>query len=912
MGIFSDERLMRFGRKSLPFVRMFSLIIALVLAGFGQYYLVSEHVLSQGLWLYLSAAALCILALEVRKRPIESKLRKYWEAPVWLEALLLVLILSLATFLRLYRILEYPPGFFVDETHQAIDGLRVLRGEMTDPFSTGWYQLPTLYFFYLASFFKFLGVSVWTMKFSTVFAAVLTIVPFYFLARQWFGKNIALALACLMATNRWHLTMSRWGMVEVFPPLFATAAFYFLARGMSKGRIFPLLLRFTKGEKRDPHLSASMEAKVVKRIDFLPGIWSRPVFFALSGAMLGLAQYTYLAARLLPFVALLIVCFVLVTRRGSIQAYILPSIVLFIAFCIVFGPLALHFNENPHEFSNRIDEVTINKQVERTGSYAPLLEGIKQHLLMFHYRGDRNGRHNLPGEPMLSHALGFVALLGAALALARILQPWRMFVWIWFWVTLSGGFLSALNEAPQAYRTLTVVPAVLLFAGFFLKSLWDLLLDLSVRWKPLWRNVLAGLFIVLLLAVVILSSWQSIHTYFNIQMKSSLVRGDYNMGPTYVGREIEKLNREDTVYLWEGFHSNSIVQFLARDVDRLYRFKRIMHLPLHPYGDGDIYLFGDPGWGYLYGILQMFYPDVEMTRVDDPEINRNLYCKFKIPEENINAISGAEWTVYGQNGQLLHSSPISNFGVNEELSRQMMEQFEPQQLTYEIKGSVFIERYRTYNFVAKRYPVDASGEISVEFDGTESISEFDQKAELQLLPGRVSVKMTIRNVSPEASYYLAWDQRSGEFNQPIPRRFLTRTERMAYGLIGTYRQGADNWEGPALSVRQDLFMEAMQDLGFPYSVEWNGFLNVDKAGPYQFKMKVDDKGDLWIDGEEILSIKTVTGSAHGAISLEPGEHPVRVRFFDSGGGQYLNIEWAPPGQTLRQLDYRVLQPPREE
>ena len=50
-------------------------------------------------------------------------------------------------------------------------------------------------------------------------------------------------------------------------------------------------------------------------------------------------------------------------------------------------------------------------------------ETASKHLLMFNYRGDGNGRHNLPGRPMLDDVTGVLFVLGIALSLWRWRRP---------------------------------------------------------------------------------------------------------------------------------------------------------------------------------------------------------------------------------------------------------------------------------------------------------------------------------------------------------------------------------------------------------------------------------------------------------------------------------------------------------
>jgi len=901
-------------KKALPILRIIGLIVGVALACVGQYYW-AEHKLRPGLWFYIAAGVLCILSLEVRKkRPIVTETVK-WTLPVWGETVLLILILALAAWVRLYRVLEIPPGHFVDETHQAYEGVRVLRGELKNPFGTGWYQVPTLYFYYVALVFKLFGISVFVMKCSTVFYAVLTILPLYFLSRQWFGKGIGLTLATFMATNRWHLTMSRWGMVEVFPPLFEMAMIYFLVRGMSNGKGFPFSVRFTKPPKPSgDEQKTALTAPRQERDKLCPGFFARIFFFALAGACLGLSQYTYLAARLLPPIGLGLILWVLLTRKKSITKYLIPSIIFIAAFAGVVAPLAKHFRQRPEEFRNRTNQVNILNDVKDRNSYEPLVQSIKRHASMFHYQGDNNGRHNFPGQRMLSHALGILFLLGAFVSLARLFHPWRAVLWGAFLCTMAGGFLSKLVEAPQAFRTLTVVPIVILFAGVFLDSAWSLLKEV-VQFKVRWpRIALYVLGILVLLGCVGWSSYQDVDFYFRVQGLSPQVRIHYNMEATFVARRLTELSREDTIYMFEGFAANSICQFLNHDATNHYRFKRIKHLPLYPCEDGDIRILGPSYWSYLEDVLKVFYPNARMQKGMDPAINGLMYLEFVVPKSDWNALAGAKWEIRGASDSsvVLGSQVVSQMGVSPEFARQTIENLSERPTRYRFNALLFAEYLREFTFSAKREgPGDPVENISVRFDGLEKITQFDTPYLAKFLPGRVSVEMIIDNPQPGVGYFLCWDGEGGH-NKPISRRPLCALEKIPYGLLGTYYMGGNKWDGEPIGTRQDLFIEAMQE--FPYSVEWNGLLVAPKKGKYQFTAKADDHTTIWVNNEQILSINFDANASQmvAYTKLEKGPNPIKIRYYDNGGGQYLEIKWGLLGSDSVQLGWKDLLPPAAE
>ena len=69
-------------------------------------------------------------------------------------------------------------------------------------------------------------------------------------------------------------------------------------------------------------------------------------------------------------------------------------------------------------FTNR-DEPSLLKAVANN---------TQKHLLMFNYKGDNNGRHNLPGAPTLDKLSAILFALGLGVALARRDNVGRFFL----------------------------------------------------------------------------------------------------------------------------------------------------------------------------------------------------------------------------------------------------------------------------------------------------------------------------------------------------------------------------------------------------------------------------------------------------------------------------------------------------
>ena len=126
----------------------------------------------------------------------------------------------------------------------------------------------------------------------------------------------------------------------------------------------------------------------------------------------------------------------------------IPSYIWRPSSLIIFGPVCRLFRY--------LREKHLKKVCRR------LLELRVEHLLMFNFHGDNNGRHNLPGTPMLDPITGALMVLGVGLCLWRIRQPGSFLLLAWLLLMLVPGIFSLDFEAPQSYRAIGSLPAAYL------------------------------------------------------------------------------------------------------------------------------------------------------------------------------------------------------------------------------------------------------------------------------------------------------------------------------------------------------------------------------------------------------------------------------------------------------------------
>ena len=139
---------------------------------------------------------------------------------------------------------------------------------------------------------------------------------------------------------------------------------------------------------------------------------------------------------------------------------------------------------------------------------------------------------------------------------------------------------------------------------------------------------------------------------------------------------------------------------------------------------------------------------------------------------------------------------------------------------------------------------------------------------------------------------------------PVPDSALFRKPPSGQGLLGTY-YASDNWTGPELMRRVDpLLLTSWPDpepVFGAFSATWTGELLAPADGLYAFQLDADDGVRLTVDGQmlgESLNPDTVNMVAATA-NLTAGPHPIRIDYFQRGGGKALEFFWQPPGQPMQ-------------
>jgi hypothetical protein len=376
---------------------------------------------------------------------------------------LLSAVAAIGLFFRAYRIDDNPFGYWVDESRTAHNALVLAEERPFAPFGQtpligdrpGWVKTHNLYLYFCWSVQWLFGFGRLGVKMISVVPAVLAAPLLYLFARSFLSRPAALAAGGLLAVSAWHVTLSRWGWDEVLVTTLAIPVFHLACRAVAT---------------RD----------------------AAPAAFA--GLLSGLSLYGYVAARLGAVAAVLFFLCQAAAGRDAWPWRLLGAFLL--GLLASAHPLFVLWWGDPHSAWVRVNELSILPQVLE-GDVAPLVDNVRAYLGMFHFEGDPNPRHGVPGEPVLHPIAGGLFVLGVAVSVWRLGRGESQACLLWAVGGLLGGILSDPRAAPNAYRVGLVAPACCLFCGMAI----DVLLREveGIRRAPRW---LAGAAVVLVLAGV--------------------------------------------------------------------------------------------------------------------------------------------------------------------------------------------------------------------------------------------------------------------------------------------------------------------------------------------------------------------------------------------------------------------------
>ncbi len=456
--------------------------------------------------------------------------------------------------MRLWGITEYPPGLYPDQAANGEDALEILSGKL-QVYSLRNNGRESLFLYVQALTVGLFGVGVWQLFLASALVGVATVGATYLAGARLFGRGAALLAALFLATNPWHVTLSRTGFRAVTVPLFIVLTLWGLAR----------VFQSTTGR-------------------------GRMISALYTGVAIGLGAYTYTAGRAFAIflvLAMAIGAVRLVCSRGFRERYrnaLLPLAVSGVIACAVALPLLRVFAAHPELAFVRAQHVSVfNPDLNGGEPWATLLRMAGRTLGAFAWDGDGNPRHNVPhsdlpytpgghhaynggGAPFLSLVPAVLAIVGMGVALRR--APWLILLFV---VMLLPAITTA-EGMPHGLRTVGAIPTHVFFAGLGGAWLWRLRRTLN------WGSIRFALPALAAVALV-LTAVSDLVLYFGIARNSALAHYEYRADLTDVNDYLQVLaagNRhmadESRVpYLVLDEFSEQTVHFLTTPTGHPYR-----------------------------------------------------------------------------------------------------------------------------------------------------------------------------------------------------------------------------------------------------------------------------------------------------------------------------------------------------
>lgn len=807
-------------------------------------------------WLLYSGslALLVTAAFSLDRGQAEVVKERLWSRT---ELGLFLLIFAVAAFMRLYRFDQFPFGTWYDEADNGLYALRILEDSHYRPVYVESTNLPAHYLYLVAISFHLLGATTLAIRAVSVAMGLATVAAAYLTGRELFGRRMGLVLAFLLAVSRWNVNFSRIGVHGVSTPLFELLATGFLLRGLRRQR-------FTD--------------------------------FTWAGLSLGLGLCFYASFRLFPLVMAFFLLHQFVVQRGFLRRHWMGLLVFGLVAVIAVAPAVQFAFRQPEVFWARARQTSVFTGKTREQGWQAVKENVRKHLLMFNYRGDPNGRHNLPGEPMLDPVSGALMVLGVGLCLLRGRHPRSLLLPIWLGVMLCPGIFSLDFEAPQSLRAIGSLPVAYLLAVVPLEGLWR-------EWERGIGQRRTGYFVCLLLLLSGQIGYTNYQIYFYRQARDFASWNAFSTAETITGHILAELGDSVEFHVISLYHNHPTVRFLARNVTQYHRFETNDSLPLRQPAKKDVVLILDLERQSVYGEAQRYYPRATFKEYKPPFEGPTVLYFVRLTQADITDIQGLEGSYYHGNDwtgepALIRQDASLRFDWRDGVPLLLP-------FSVEWKGILSTARYGP-----RRLILYAPDHAELYLDETLLLKgKGEMSTEVTLARGNHALRL--RAIGAEGHFELMW-QLPGEEQQAVPSWSLYVPPMTNNGLLGNYYPNSE-WRPPIalaqIDPRLNLYFHTTP-LPRPYTVEWQGKIFIPQDGRYVFGLESIDESVLYIDGREVTASPLPNQYQERSIHLTKGLHDIHVRFTDRTDHTHIYLYWIPPGGNHQIVPAEVLFPPQ--
>ncbi len=318
---------------------------------------------------------------------LKAHLRLPWKLSITAWTLLVVAVVALAVFFRVYRIEQVPPEMVSDHAEKLLDVWDVLHGQASIffPRNTG---REGLQMYLTAGIIKLFqtGYTFLSLKIGTILAGLVTLPFLYLLGKEMGNRRIGLFAMLFAGMAYWPNVISRVGLRFPLYPLFVAPTLYYLIRGL----------------------------RTSNRNDFI-----------FAGLFLGIGLHGYTPIRILPVVVVAVIGLYLLHHqaRGKRLQAISGLLVLVLISLIVFLPLLRFAIEYPSLFDLRAFSRlgTIERPLPGP-ALVIFIKNLWNALTMYFWSDGQIWVHSVTNRPALDVISAALLFLGVILLTVRYVR----------------------------------------------------------------------------------------------------------------------------------------------------------------------------------------------------------------------------------------------------------------------------------------------------------------------------------------------------------------------------------------------------------------------------------------------------------------------------------------------------------
>ena len=335
----------------------------------------------------------------------------------------------------------------------------------------------TLYFYVINFSMKIFGVTTFALRLPSALFGLLNVILIYFLFLWIEAKDkinsipvrqviVAGLVALIFAVFRWHFNFARFGYEGTFLISLELLSLIFAMRFKGSHNL---------------------------------------LFIFISALFAGLAFNSYTPGRVFALIPILIITIEWIKKSLNLNMFMKAYLLFIIIFFIVITPLMTHFSQHNDIRINQLSYLS-NPEFDIGDKISSFNVNVIKTVRMFQIEGDKNGRHNYPGKPMLNPILSLLFFSGIIISIVNFKKSNTILFTSIFLISIIPALFTYTDENPNSLRTITSIIPIMYFFYLTFEYIYQ-----KIKVK------LQYLTIIIIIFVMLISSIIELRTYFVFQ-----------------------------------------------------------------------------------------------------------------------------------------------------------------------------------------------------------------------------------------------------------------------------------------------------------------------------------------------------------------------------------------------------------